>query len=96
METAKQTSAPELLNERALGLSVLGVVLAACSTLPELPTDPEDRCSALGGVPMHSPPMNAQDGTVAPPEYVSCWRDPHQSEADVRRARRAWHEKNGA
>lgn len=77
----------------AVGFCVLGV---ACTSLPELPSDPRDRCEALGGAPMTSPPAILADGTSSPGEFQYCRRDTHSSEEDIRRARRAWHERNKA
>lgn len=70
------------------------VTAAACSHLPDLPTDPADRCEALGGVAMTLPPTLGSDGMVTPGKFDHCMRDVHASEEDVRRARRTWHERH--
>ena len=66
------------------------------ASLPELPADPVARCEALGGVPMLRPPTVGAEGQRSPPELAQCYRDVHATEDDVRRARRAWHERNKA
>lgn len=77
----------------AIAVLGLGGLAVACTSLPEIPTDPVARCEALGGVAMLRPPTGDADGKPLPPELDHCLRDVHASEEDVRRARRAWHER---
>ena len=79
---------------RTLLVSGLCVMAASCTHLPALPTDPADRCEALGGVAMTLPPSVGSDGQVTPGKFDHCMRNVHASEEDVRQARRAWHERN--
>lgn len=77
-------------------LVMVGMAVASCAPLPDLPTDPADRCEALGGIAMTFPPTVDSEGKVSPGKFDHCYQNVHASEEDVRRARRAWHERNKA
>lgn len=76
-------------------LLVIGGVIAvtSCAPLPPLPEDPWDRCRAMGGVGFGGPPYIDAEGISHPARLTHCSRT-HLSEADVRRARLAWHERH--